>query len=984
MTAVTACRTCGTEPLENARFCHGCGSPVAAADTHAEYKQVTVLFADVVHSMSIAAVVGTERLREIMTELVNRAMAVVQRYGATVDQFTGDGMMAVFGAPVALEDHALRACLAALEIQREVQDMAADIDRRDGVSLRLRIGLNSGQVIAGEFGSAAIGYTAVGEQVGMAQRMESAAPPGGVMLSDSTAQLVGRAVILGEPEMVAIKGADAPVPARRLLGVASERERTGPAQSTLVGRGLELHTMTGLLERAIAGRGSVVGVVGPPGIGKSRLVREALEVAKSSGVRVFSTYCESHASQIPFHAVARLFRTATRVGGLDDAAARARLRTQLPDADRDDLLILDDLLGIADPALTLPRIDPDARRRRLAALINTANLAGTEPILYVMEDVHWIDQGSESMMADILAVIGQTPAMSLITYRPEYEGALTRVHGAQTIALTPLTDSETSSLIGELLGPDPSVDKLAATVVPRVGGNPFFAEEMVRELAQRGVLDGERGGYVCQADVTEVSVPGTVQATIGARIDRLDPAAKRTLNAAAVIGLRFGSDLLAQLEVEPALDDLLRAELIYQMRFTPTAEYAFHHPLIRAVAYESQLKSDRSEWHRRLAATIQTSDPESVDERAALVAEHLEAAGEVREAYRRHMRAGGWSTRRDIAAARASWERARQIADSLPDSEPNLTAMRIAPRTKLCGSAWRGVHADVPRLVQELRELCTRVSDNASLAIGLTALSLQHGFHGRMRDASQLASEQMALLKTVGDPTSTIGAATAAASVFNETGHSAETLSWAQSVIEWAGGESIKQNSQISPSPLIALALVFRVIARWRLGHGGWREDLEDAVAMARTADPITHPAVVSWAYLDSIPHGVLRVDDTVLRELEGALRIAVSGPLSHDGDTGGPMAEPRMARRAGGAGAGWVLVDSQFDRHLAVATNPGGIHAVACTDRDGDRDACPGADASAGADRGGAAGVAQHFSVTLGQHQLHDVRLRRRDRRPL
>ena len=176
------------------------------------------------------------------------------------------------------------------------------------------------------------------------------------------------------------------------------------------------------------------------------------------------------------------------------------------------------------------------------------------------------------------------------------------------------------------------------------------------------------------------------------------------------------------------------------------------------MAYESQLKSDRSEWHRRLAATIQTSDPESVDERAALVAEHLEAAGDVREAYRWHMRAGGWSTRRDIAAARPSWERARQIADSLPDSGTNLTAMRIAPRTKLCGSAWRGVHADVPRLVQELRELCTRVGDNASLAIGLTALSLQHGFHGRMREASQLASEQMALLKTVGDPTSTIGA----------------------------------------------------------------------------------------------------------------------------------------------------------------------------------------------------------------------------------
>src|SRR4029077_16080310 len=161
MTARTMCATCGVEPLEGARFCHGCASPVAAEDTHAEYKQVTVLFADVVHSMQIAAALGAERLREIIAELVNRAMAVVQRYGATVEQFTGDGIMAVFGAPIALEDHALRACLAALEIQRAVQGMAAEIERQDGVSLLLRVGLNSGQVIAGEIGSGALGYTAI-------------------------------------------------------------------------------------------------------------------------------------------------------------------------------------------------------------------------------------------------------------------------------------------------------------------------------------------------------------------------------------------------------------------------------------------------------------------------------------------------------------------------------------------------------------------------------------------------------------------------------------------------------------------------------------------------------------------------------------------------------------------------------------------------------------------------------------------------------
>ena len=195
----------------------------------------------------------------------------------------------------------------------------------------------------------------------------------------------------------------------------------------------------------------------------------------------------------------------------------------------------------ADPEVPLPQIDPDARRRRLTALINAASLARTEPALYIIEDAQWIDAVSESMLADFLTVIPRTPSMVLITSRPEYEGALTRVHGAQTIALAPLGDSDTAALLGELLGSDPSVGELAAIIAERAAGNPFFAEEMVRELVQRGVLAGERGGYVCRADVAEVSVPATVQAAIEARIDRLNTPAKRTLNAASVIGARFGA-----------------------------------------------------------------------------------------------------------------------------------------------------------------------------------------------------------------------------------------------------------------------------------------------------------------------------------------------------------------------------------------------------------------------------------------------------------
>ncbi len=273
------CVACGTELPPDSRFCNRCGAPVGPAATAAEYKQVTVLFADVVHSMDIAAAVGAERLREIMAELLDRSIAVVKRYGGTLSQFTGDGIMAVFGAPVAMEDHAVRACLAALGIQDETVRLAAEVKDRDGIDLRLRVGLNSGQVIAGEIGSGALGYTAIGEHVGMAQRMESVAPPGGVMLSASTARLVDGSAALGEPQMVRIKGADEPVRAHRLLGIGERHHTVGRAESTLVGRRREMSAVEGLLDRAIDGHGAVVGVVGSPGIGKSRLVREVAAMA---------------------------------------------------------------------------------------------------------------------------------------------------------------------------------------------------------------------------------------------------------------------------------------------------------------------------------------------------------------------------------------------------------------------------------------------------------------------------------------------------------------------------------------------------------------------------------------------------------------------------------------------------------------------------------------------------------------------------------
>ena len=718
---------------------------------------MTVLFADVVHSMEIAAAVGAERLREIMAEVADRCAAVVQRYGGTVDKFTGDGIMAVFGAPLALEDHAIRACLAALAVQDEAKRLAVEVEDRDGVDLRLRVGLNSGQVIAGEIGSGPFGYTAIGEQVGMAQRMESVAPAGGVMLSASTARLVDGAASLGEPEFVQIKGAEEPVAARRLLGVGDQHRAISRAESKLVGRWWEMSAVKGLLDRAVEGHGAVVGVVGSPGIGKSRLVREVSAMADAGDVDVFTAFCESHTSQVPFHAVARLLRAATGVDGLDGQAGRDRVRAQVPDVDPEDLVLLDDLLGIADSEISLPRIDPDARRRRLTSLVNAASLARDTPAVYVVEDVHWIDEVSESMLADFFTVIPQTRSMVLITYRPEYEGALTRIHGAQTIALAPLSDSESSALVAELLGSDSSVGELGEAIVARAAGNPFFAQEMIRDLAERGILQGTSGIYVCHTDVAEISVPATLQTTIAARIDRLGSGAKKTINAAAVIGSRFNASLLTVLEVDPVLDDLVQAELIDQVRFTPRAEYAFRHPLIRTVAYESQLKSDRAQLHRRVATTI-----EQHDQNAALIAEHLEAAGDLRAAFDWHMRAGTWSTNRDIAAAQTSWRRARQVADALPDDDPDRAAMRIAPRTLLSGSAWRVGGSGADTGFDELRELCAAAGDKRSLAIGMTGQVMAQFANAHRREASRLATEHTGLLESIGDPTLTVGLSFAA------------------------------------------------------------------------------------------------------------------------------------------------------------------------------------------------------------------------------
>ena len=851
------CTTCGTDLRAKARFCDGCGSPVVANESVGERKQVTVVFTDVVGSMKLAATLDPERLQELMHELFNRAAAVVQRYGGTVDKFTGDGLMALFGAPIALEDHALRACIAALEIQVVAKELAAEILRRDNIELQIRVGLNSGEVVAGPIGSA---YTAVGHPVGMAQRMEAAAPPGGVLCSLSTASLVEHATRLAPVEDITIKGADEPVPARRLESVLSEQLVIGRDEGTMLGRDADLRTLQDAFDAA---SGSLIGVVGAPGIGKSRLIREFASSVRVTGADVVIARCEAHTTDVAFSALSRMVRAMFGIGALTGVTAREHTAAQLATflaPDSDDAQILFDILGIADPQAAPPEVSVDGRRNRLVAVMAEATRARPARTVFVLEDAHWIDASSDAALAQFATALRTTQSAVVTSFRPEYQGAL-REHSDVVITLHPLAPRTTAGLVTQIIGLDTSLAGLAERIAEPAAGNPFFVEEIVRDLAGRGVLVGGRGDYRLDGDIEQIIVPATVQSVLAARVDRLPGQAKSILNAASVIGSQFDAETLQTLLPDMDTSDLVElvsAELIDQIQFVPRQRYCFRHPLVQKVAYESQLTTTRAAAHTRLARAITTGDPNTVDENAALIAAHLEAAGDAEAAYGWHMRAADWFRDRDLAAARASWKRARRIADGLPNDVENVLAMRLAPHTMLSMTAYFfGDEYDTDEGYREFRQLAMQSGDGLSLALGTSGQVVSlFSRQVRISDSAVLAAELLELIDGIDcDPMTEV-----------ELLRSVLLAQFITCEFDAAlrTGARIHQLSASPTSVSIVQATVLRGAIRvWQGDHERGRHDMQIATAQARSFNPVAEGQVL-FAYSTLVMAGLESADKIV------------------------------------------------------------------------------------------------------------------------
>ena len=838
-----------------------------------ERKQVTVLFADVMGSMDLAEQHDAEAWRQIMERFFEILCEGVHRFEGTVDKFTGDGIMALFGAPIAHEDHAQRACYAALHLQEELASYAAQLRREQGLSFSVRMGLNSGEVVVGAIGEdLRIDYTAIGHTVGLAQRMEQLAEPGKAYLTEHTASLVEGYLELADLGEFEVKGASEPLGVHELIGVGAARGRLDVSRargfSRFVGREDELGALDDALEHSRAGQPQVIGIVGEAGVGKSRLCDMFARRCRARGIPVYQTSGQAHATSIPLLPILHMMRSYFDVTDVDsEQTSRERIAGKLLLLDEsfgEDLPLIFDFLAVPDPERPSPRMDPEARQRRLLELTKQLVRAQSarSPGVTLWEDLHWFDPASEVFMANHVDAAQGSRGLTIVNFRPDHQAQWMSKSYYRQIALAPLGPEALQQLLGELLGSDPSLDGLGDLVRERTAGNPFFIEEVVRSLVEAGKLAGKRGAHRLVGPIAKTAVPASVQAVLSARIDRLAEREKAVLRAAAVIGREFPEPILARVTaLEPsALEDALRTlvtgEFVFEQELYPEAVYAFTHPLTQEVAYGSQLDERRATVHAAAARAIIEQHPERLDERAALLSQHWESAGEPLEAARWHARAGAWVGTKDPTASLRHWHKVRELTDAMPDSEETAT-LGLSARIFALNSGWRLGISD--QEAEALFAEAERIASDAGNVRAQTILLSTYGTilfttRGRYRQALTPIRRAVSLAEDSGD-SALYMMASGSAYVFFLLGEYCEGLAICDRAIEFADGDPTIGAGIVNDCPL-AQCLMQRGGILSDLGRLDEARELIDRGVRMAAEQGATE--TVGWGHMWSVQHAYL------------------------------------------------------------------------------------------------------------------------------
>ncbi len=613
-----------------------------------------MLFADVKGSTELLADLDPEDARKLLDPVLERMMEAVHRYEGTVNRVLGDGIMAIFGAPLAHEDHAVRACYAALAMQQAIRRYTADVRRAHGVEVQIRVGLNSGEVVVREVGNNLhMDYSAVGKTTHLAARMEQLASPGTIRLTPYTLRLVEGFVQVTSLGPVPVKGIAEPVEVFELVGTTLSRTRLQAAAARgltrFVGRDAELDQVRQALERAASGHGQVVAVLGEPGVGKSRLFWEFVHSHRLQDWLVLESSSVSYGKATAYLPVIDLLKTYFHIEAGDDGR---RIREKVTGK----LLALDEALRPALPAvlalLEVPVKDPawqdlDPQQRRQRTLDAAKRLlfreSQVQPLCIVFEDLHWIDAETQAVLDTLIESLPTAQILLLVNYRPEYQhGWGSKTYYTQ-LRLDPLPSESAEELLRSLMGDDRGLQPLKRLLIDRTEGNPFFLEECVRTLVEAGVVSGDRGAYRLTKALDTIQVPATIQAVLAARIDRLPPEDKTILQTAAVIGKDIPFALLqavvesSEEALRAGLSRLQIAEFLYETALFPEPEYTFKHALTLEVAYTSLLQERRRTLHARIVEAFETLYPERVAERVNWLAHHA-FRGEVWEKALKYLR----------------------------------------------------------------------------------------------------------------------------------------------------------------------------------------------------------------------------------------------------------------------------------------------------------------------------------------------------------